>query len=451
MPGIAEIIIFIIMLLLLCASAFFSGCETALFSLTAHQRLRLSREQSIVGQAIRDLLAHTRSLLITLLMGNMTVNVLYFVISTLLLIRLSRYDAIPNGVVAALSIAPLILVVLFGEVMPKLVASRVTVRWTRLCALPLLIVHRLLTPIRLVTNLLVITPLARLIAPGERPAELSPQELEALLELSRDEGVIDLAEEELLQQVLSLSQMKVRDLMTPRVDLVGFDISGDPRKLLEVVRTTRRSRIVVYRESFDTIEGIAYARQVLLQEPMTQEQVKRLVRQIRFVPELQRADQLLVQFRKTGTTVAIAVDEYGGTAGLISLEDVVEHMVGDISSPGETPSDELVKPIGENRWEVGAALSIRDWADAFGHPRILMQSRQISTVGGLVMATLGRMPRVGDRVRLGNLELSVHAMAGNRLQTLHLRLMPHEDVVAPVAREVPQPFDRRKRAKEGSS
>lgn len=437
------------MVLLLGASAFFSGCETALFSLTAHQRLRITREESIIGQALRDLLAHTRGLLITLLMGNMTINVLYFVTSTLLLIRLSKYESIPGSVVAALSVGPLILVVLFGEVMPKLIASRSTVRWTRVCALPLLLIHKLLTPIRLITNMLVITPLARLIAPVERPAELSPQELAALLELSRDEGVIDLAEEELLQQVLSLGQIKVRDLMTPRVDLVGFDIAGDPARLVEVVRESRRSRIVVYRESLDSIDGIAYARQVLLQEPKSADEVKRLVRQVRYIPELQRADQLLVQFRKTGTTVAIVVDEYGGTAGLITLEDVVEHMVGDISSPGETTDDQLVKQIGDNLWEVGAALSIRDWADAFGHQRVLMQSKQVSTVGGLVMATIGRMPRIGDKVRVGNLELSVHEMADKRLQTLHLRLLTHEESIEPIAQEVKQ-STKRSRKREGS-
>ncbi len=436
MLGLPEITMMIAMAVLLGGSAFFSGSETALFSLTAHQRLRITREKSLIGQALRDLLAHTRGLLITLLMGNMTINVLYFVVSTLLLIRFNKNDAIPGSVVAILSIAPLIFVVLLGEVMPKLIAARKTVLWTRTCALPLLIVHKTLTPIRLITNALVITPLARLIAPTDRPSELTPQELAALLELSRDEGVIDVAEEELLQQVLSLSQLRVRELMTPRVDMIGFDIADEPETLAKVVRESGRSRIVMYRDSLDNIEGIAYARQVLLQEPSTEEEVTRLIRQVRFVPDLQRADQLLVQFRKTGTTVAIVVDEYGGTSGLITLEDVVEHMVGDIGGPGDAGPDQLVKQIGDNRWEVGAALSIRDWADAFGHHRILIQDKQISTVGGLVMATLGRIPRVGDTVKLGNVEIVVHEMLDKRLQTLHLRLLTDANELEPVAQEV---------------
>lgn len=403
---------------LLCCSAFFSGSETALFSLTAHQRLRLTRDASFVGQAISKLLSHTRSLLITLLMGNMTINVLYFVTSTILLLRLGKKEWAGPVTMSILTLMPLLLVILLGEVMPKLIAARVPVTWARLTAVPLMLIDRSIAPIRIATNLVVITPLARLIAPVDRPAELSPEELDALMELSRKEGVIDHGEEQMLQQVLSLSQLKVRDLMTPRVDIIAFDLREDPAQLLAMIKEHRYSRVVVHRGDLDAIEGVVFARQALLNPPKIPGDAERLVRQVRYVPEFQRADQLLVQFRKTGTTLAVVVDEYGGTAGLITLEDVVEQMVGDIADPDESHDGIEIQSLGPGQWRVDADLSIREWSQTFGQR--LLSPYQVSTIGGLVMAMLGALPKEGDSVEMGNLLITVEAMDAKRIKTLRL-------------------------------
>ncbi len=426
---IADLILLLTLPALLVFSAFFSGSETALFSLSGHQRIRLARDTSLIGQTLTTLLGETRGLLITLLLTNMTVNVMYFALASVLLFRLGRTDA-PRLAVAVASVAPLIGIILFGEVLPKLIAARLTTTWARLCALPLYLVHRTIAPVRLTAEQLIIAPLARLIAPRDPTPAIHPDELDALLQLSQKHGVIGPDEEQLLQQVLELNQIKVRDLMTPRVDIVAHDLDNDPADLLELIRRERLRHIPIYEKTLDDVRGLVFARQVLLNPPTSRDDVTRLIRQIRFVPEQQRADQLLVDLRKSGTTIAIVVDEYGGTAGLITLEDVVEHMVGEIPGDYEREGPAEVVPVGPNTWRVSAELPVYEWAEFFRrHAMTADQAllRLVSTVGGLVMAKLGRLPQVGDRVRLGNVQMTVETMLGKRIGFVLIELVDPTD------------------------
>ncbi len=423
---------------LLVASGFFSGTETALFSLTRHQRTQLARQKTIPAQAVTGLLGQTRELLITLLMGNMTVNVLYFTLTAVLLSEWTSSGHLAGWAAVALAVVSLLLIVVLGEVLPKLVAAKLAPKWARVSAIPLLVVHRGLTPLRVVASVAVITPLARLIAPASTPPELEAAELESMLRLSQRHGVIDPGEEELLQSVLELSQLRVRELMVPRVDIVAFDLERDPAELIERVRRDRLRHVPVFDKDLDTIRGVVYGRQVLLKRPDSRQALQRMIRQVRYVPELQRADRLLVDMRKTGTTFAIAVDEYGGTAGLITLEDVVEHLVGDIAGEHEAVAEPEVTrmggvggvgvgEVGEERWRVAASLPVHDWAAVFGrHGSLDVASRigAVSTVGGLVMRELGRVPRVGDRVSVGNLSLTVERCSGRRVETVVVEIAP---------------------------
>ena len=149
------------------------------------------------------------------------------------------------------------------------------------------------------------------------------------------------------------------------------------------------------------------------------------MRDAQFVPELQRADRALVELRQRGETFAIAVDEYGGTAGLITLEDLVEHLVGNIPGAYEASGEVHVEPLEPGRWRVDADLSVHDWADVFGRHRRVEAARALAsanTVGGLVMAELGRIPAAGDAIALGNVGVTVEQMDGHRIQTLVIEL-----------------------------
>jgi CBS domain containing-hemolysin-like protein len=270
-----------------------------------------------------------------------------------------------------------------------------------------------------VLRLLVITPLARLIAPTQRPGELSAQELGRLLELSAQRGVIHPEEEDVLQSVLELGKLRVRDIMTPRVDLVAFGLHRPVGELFALIRATGRSHIPVYDGDVDNVRGMVEARQVLLRRPVDARQLQHLVRQVAFVPELQRADRLLIDFRKRGHNLAIAVDEYGGTAGLVTIEDVAEQMVGDMPGQAMHERGPDIEKMPDGSFRAAAGLALQDWYESFGVSRPTLDA---VTLGGLVMTRLGRLPRVGDVVREGNLLLEVEAMDRRRIDTLRVRL-----------------------------
>ncbi|MEO0514410.1 MAG: hemolysin family protein [Planctomycetota bacterium] len=425
----------LLLALLLVASGFFSGSETALFSLSRHQRARIARSDSVTARTILTLLAETRGLLITLLLGNMTINVLYFVVSSVLLIKASESGRVGGPTLALLTVAPLLAIILLGEVMPKLVASRLPDKFATFIALPLLGVHRVLSPIRIASSALVITPLSRLLAPPAPSPDLSPEELDAMLQLSQHHGVIDHGEQRVLEQVLELSQLKVRNLMVPRVDVQAFDLDDPPEKLMALIRRTRLRHIPACRGDLDNVVGLIYSRQAMLAQPTSAKEIDKLVRQVKFVPELQRADQTLIELRKTGTTFAIAVDEYGGTAGVITLEDLVEHLVGNIPGAFEQSGDVEVEPLGQNRWRVDADLSVHEWADVFGRHQHFEAARLLAsanTIGGLVMAELGRVPSVQDAIELGNVRLTVDRMHGHRIETVVIQLRGMSTPLPPI-------------------
>ena len=414
-----DILMLVILPVLLVCSAFFSGGETALFSLSRHQRLQLSRSRSITAPIVMQLVNAKHSLLVTLLLGNMFVNVIYFVIGSVLVLSLDERDVLSGAAGSALNILAVLLLILFGEVLPKLVAARFAMTWSRIAAVPLMVVCRVLSPIRAVLQAVIVEPVSRLFAPRQRPMSLSATELETMLELSQTRGVIDHEEEQMLQQVLTVGQLKVTDVMTPRVDVVAFELYADPAQLVAIARERRFSRIPVYSHDIDHIEGFVYTRQVLLNRPTTTGEVRGLVRQPFFVPELQKASGLLVEFRRRRITMAVTVDEYGGTAGLVSLEDVVEHIVGDIPGRCDQLRPPRVVAIGDGEWRVSADLAVGEWTEVIGRfPRI----NGISTLGGLVMAKLGRIAKVGDRVTLDNLTIEVVGMGRKRIETLRLEL-----------------------------
>jgi len=433
-----DILMLIALPVLVVGSAFFSGSETALFSLTAHQRAQMAQASGPVAAALHALLRETRGLLITLLLGNMTINVLFFVISSMLLIRLGDHWSTPTAtqttVLAVAAVAPLLCVILLGEVLPKQVAARMTMGWARLCAVPLLLAHRLVAPVRFIAATTVITPLAQLIAPREKPPELSAEELESMLDLSQRHGVIDADEERLLQQVLELSRLKTRDLATPRVDVESFDLSDPPEALCALVRKTRHEHIFVHRGGLDHVEGMIHRRQALLHPPASGLEVHALVRPAAFIPEQQRADRLMDEFRRLDVAIAVVVDEYGGTVGIIGVADVLEHMAGGLRSGGDRSHDPDVTQVAPGRWRVDADLSIHDWPDWFGRGQKLDGDANrggISTIGGLVMASLGRVPEAGDATRFGNVRFVVESMDGLRVERVLIELAPDEAEARP--------------------
>jgi magnesium and cobalt exporter, CNNM family len=421
--SVVDIPMLVALPILLACSAFFSGSETALFGLTGNERLGLRRSGTLAGRAVDSLLANQRMLLITVLVGNMTINVLYFVVTSVLLMKTQR------GVAAqiALAAAFLLAIIALGEVIPKLIAHARRTGFALLAAPPLLTLHSLLGPLRLVLDRLVVAPLSRLTSPSRLPPRLNEQELSALLDLSSSSGVIDEEEQRILQDVINLSQLKVRDVMTPRVRLVAVPAGAPYDDVRAVAARTRLTRLPVYARNIDHVIGLLPVRRYLVEGRNDPGALRRLLEPTGYVPETARLDQLLERFRRTRTQLAVVVDEYGGTAGLVALEDVVEELVGDIAGPGERGPQAPV-PIGPGRWRVDGGLSAREWAETFGQRLV---SPQVVTLGGLMVATLGRSPQPGDAVDLGNVRLEVERVERSRVLSVIVTLREDARDAAP--------------------
>ncbi|HAW96060.1 MAG TPA: hypothetical protein DCX60_07290, partial [Phycisphaerales bacterium] len=414
--GTIELILMTLMLVLLVGSGFFSAGETILFGLSQTDRIGIAKRSQLTGRVLESLLEDPRSLLITVLLGNMTVNTAYFVLGSALSMRFSQ-NVLLAGVIG---FSTVLCIVILGEVIPKVVATSLRVRLAVLMVPPFFAIHRAITPIRVFLNYAVVSPLSRLTAPSAAPPELSPQELDALIELSDREGVINANEFEILREVLRIRDLRVSDVMVPRVDMLGVSIGCSRNDVLKLVSRTRPSHVAVRGEDGESVIGLLSVREFLLDPRGEHAPIRGHLEPPRFVPELASVEALLEHFRQSGTSTAIAVNEFGGIAGLVELEDLVEEIVGDIQVMGE---DESPRPerLSEGVWRVAGGMDLDEWHAQFGGELLDVKVR---TVGGLFLDRFGRMPSEGDVVQLGNASCEVEHINENRIISVLVTLGP---------------------------
>ena len=404
----------LVMAILLAASGFFSGTETALFSLTKGQLYRLRNSHGL-GKMAAALMAEPNRTLNTLLLGNLLVNVAYAGISASLVLSLQSG---PAWLALAAVVVPLLVLILLGEVTPKMVAHALGETWALPAAPAIAMIGRVLSVPLWVLERCLVGPMTRIVAPRSAgQTHIEADELALVLALSARRGIISHDANALLQEIVELTDLHVADVMVPRVDMIAYDVDAPRAGLVDLFARTRLRRIPVYEGDIDHITGLIDAKRLLLGGETA---LRELVGPVVFVPEAGNVERLLVQFRLRQVQTAIVVDEYGGTAGLVALQDVLEEIVGDIPAPGESAQAPAVRELAPRQYVLNADLAIHEWADAF---RIDLAHRRISTIGGFVTAQLGRIARVGDEVTYRNLRFRVETMRRRRICTLRLDLL----------------------------
>jgi putative hemolysin len=405
-----DVLLLVSMIPLLLLSGVFSASETVLFGLDVDERGSIRRRGGVLAASVDSLLREPRLLLVSILLCNMTVNTVYMTVGSLLVLR--HGDSPWTGVL--FGVGTLALIIVFGEVVPKLAGQAHRTGAARLLAPPIAIVHGFLLPLDRAIGRFVVEPLHRLLGPSPR-SHLDPDELDALVDLSVRQGAIDRDEETLLREVLALRTLRVRDIMTPRVSIRSVAAADAPERIRAEIEETGLGRLPVRGDDMDDVVGILSSRRFLLDAPtaVDPDRIRSMCRPASFVPEVASVEQLLSRFRAEGSTIAIVVDEFGGTAGLVTIEDVAEELVGEISGEGD---DEIPNPerLGEARWRVSGRMSLHDWRAAFGPA---LDDHRISTVGGLFLAQLGRLARAGDEIRIANVRLVAERVDAGRVES----------------------------------
>jgi putative hemolysin len=404
---------FLLLAILLCCSAILSGSETALFSLSKYQLGQFRNSSHRLQRMVARLMADPRKVLLTILMGNTTVNVLIFASSYVISNQLGEINPVLSSVWGLVTV---ILVIIIGEVLAKTLAISVAATVAPPVALLIGALQTVLAPLRMVLEYLLVVPLGRLLVGGSDRGsrEVTVDELKALVDLDESGDAIAPRENDMLQEVVALASTRVASIMVPRVDMAAFDLADSRDKLVAMLRTRRHTRIPVHKGDVDHITGLIHARDLYVNPDVP---LAKLVHPVGFVPEQMTADKLLAHFRGSRTQFAIVVDEFGGVAGLVTMKDVVEQIVGDIEQPHDHAT--LVEQIGPRSFRMAGQVNIQSWYEAFGidHP-----DYRILTLGGLVTARSGRLPREGDEVRIGKARLTVEQMAGKRVQRVKVEL-----------------------------
>jgi CBS domain containing-hemolysin-like protein len=329
-----------------------------------------------------------------------------------------------GGVVSTIALA--LIVLIFCEITPKTAAVQAPERWAKRLVGPVETLSALLLPINRLL-IAVTTGIVRLI--GGQPVKHGPfvteEELRLLVEVGEEEGVLEEDEREMIHNVFELADTAVREIMVPRIDMVTIEADDTIEEAMRLIVQGGQSRIPVMEESIDNIIGVLYAKDLLRvvashQSPPT---VKGLVRPAYFVPESKRLDDLLRELQQQRVHIAIVVDEYGSVAGLVTIEDVVEEIIGDIQDEYDR-EEQLIEQVGENEFIVDAKISLDEFNELLD---MKLTSEEYETLGGFMFAQLDKIPTVGDVVRHQNLTMTVLGTKGRRITKVRVvRHAPEE-------------------------
>jgi CBS domain containing-hemolysin-like protein len=395
----------------LLVAAFFSAAETAFTRMSLVRALRLQDEGRRGASRLVALMHNpVRTLNILALM----ILVLEVTGAALLTVVVARYSNGAIAVVASTLIAAGVLFVV-AEVAPRTLAllrtdmvALATARWVRLFALPL-------APLASV-----LVRLGDLIAPGRRLPSgpfVTEEDLREMIDVAESDEVIEESEREMLHRVFKFGDTVVREIMVPRPDMVTVSIQAPLRQVVDVMLNAGHSRVPVWADDRDRIVGLIYAKDVLrrlAERGSADSRWDDLLRDPHFVPELANVGQLLTDLRTSKVHLAIVVDEYGGTAGLVTIEDVLEEIVGEIDDEYDTETV-LIERLGEDRWRIDARLPIDDLNELLGAH---LPSEEWDSLGGLFFGVLGRVPAPGEELEVPPVRLTAERLKGRRIERI---------------------------------
>lgn len=405
-------------------SAFFSSSETSLFSLSNVQLEQMRRDRHPRVDLIQRLLSEPRRLIITILIGNELVNVTASVISAAVLIKLMGAE---NKWVNLLVMVPVLL--LFGEITPKAMAIRHNVAFAGFESKLIDAFARMTKPVRWVVRKIADRIITLFIGKERSRGNIITEDMvRVLAREALGEGALDRLEAQYIEQIFDFGNKTLDDVMTPRSDIFFLSLDTPIKQIVKELCATRHTKVPVYREDKDNIAGVLHARDLLgtdiggaSQYPQT---LLGLLREPYFVPETKPAADLFHTFRERRLSVALAVDEYGGITGLVTMEDLLECIFGEIHSPSDEQHDISVKDSNKGRYTVEASMPILDFNREMGSD---LSDTWGETIGGLVLHHYGELPPEGAGIEIEGFRFVILSVEENRIKTLQFDKTPDEE------------------------
>lgn len=415
----------IVLVVLLALSAIFSSAETAFLSTNKIRLRNLQEDGEKKAGLVLDLLENQNSLISTLLVGNNIVNISASALAT----KMATDYFGDAGVGIATGIMTL-LVLVFGEVMPKNLAAAHAEGWAMFVAPFIKLVSVVLTPL-----VFLLTKLSDAVVRFSKKNEeedptITEDEFKILVNVGQEEGVFDESETEMINSIMEFDETYVKAIMVPRIDIVAVDVDDSINDALRLIIDGGHSRIPAYEESIDNIVGILYAKDIFehLNADFDELKVRELIRDAYYIPETKKVSDLLNELRLKKVHMAIILDEYGGTNGLVTIEDLIEEIIGDIQDEYDVEED-LIVMHSDNQLVADARAPIGDVEEAFDVEldEEILEDSEADTIGGLAFEHLGGIPEVNDEVTVGRFLIRIVNVSGRRITKVEVTLLPPEE------------------------
>lgn len=400
------LIIFFISLILL--SGFFSGSETAYFNLKIHH--------DDIPKKLKDLLEKPRSLLVSILTGNTIINVAIGSLAAVITTNQISNDT--NIILLEVLIVSLVLIV-FGEILPKTLAMRFSKQFANMVYFPLRLFIFILYPLTFLLNL--INQLVLRFFPRHEKEFDTEEELEILADLGEEKGGLDEEESDMIRSIIKFDDKTVREIMTPRVDISGISTNATLDDVMDLISEKQFSKVPLYKDNIDDIIGILYAKDLVpyLVGSRPNIDLKSISRNVYFVPEQKPIDDLLNDFKEKKISLSIVVDEWGGTSGLVTLEDIVEEVMGEIRDPFDIEKIPIELQT-DGEYIVDGKISIYDLEEEI-EGMTFPDDRDYDTLGGLILDYLEDIPKTGEIIKYKEWSIEVLSLNGNRITKVKIR------------------------------
>ncbi len=419
----SHIIQFIVIAILLALSAFFSSSETALTTANKHKLRSLMEGGNKRAAKVLKVTENSGKLLSTILIGNNIVNLYASSLATTLCTELfgSKFLGLCTGALT-------LLVLIFGEISPKTIASQCAESLSMVVVYPISWLMVVFTPVIWVLNILtgLIFKLFR-IDPNANANAMTESELRTIVNVSHEDGVIEQEERFMISNVVDFGDALSKDVMIPRADIVCADVTSSYDELVRIFMEETYSRMPIYEESKDHVIGILYLKDLFFYSETHDTKnfdVRKILRKPVFVHEYQKTSQIFADLKTSAVTMAIVLDEYGVTSGIITMEDLIEEIVGEIRDEYDDDEDDFIRKLSDNEYDIEASIKLDDLNDALG---TTLKSNNYDSLGGLVIELLDKLPDEGELATTDNITLKVTKVAKNRIERILLTIEDKEE------------------------